>query len=57
VQLYLGFLDTPVPEACVWERLSDEQKSIVIGTLSRVMLQAASANGGEDKSDERHRQG
>ena len=57
MQLYLGFLDIPVPEAHVWERVSDEQKSLVIAMLSRVLLKAASANGGEDQSDERHRQG
>jgi len=57
VQLHLDFLDIPVPEAHVWERLNDEQKSLVIAMLSRVMLQAASAHGGEDNGDERHRQG
>ena len=57
MQLHLDFLDIPVSEAHVWERLNDEQKSLVIETLSRVMLQAASAHGGEDNGDERHRQG
>lgn len=56
MQLYLAFLDIPVPEACVWERLSEEQKSTVIQMLSRLMLKA-SANGGKETSDDRHQQG
>ena len=52
MQLYLDFLDIPVPEAHVWERVSDEQKSLVIAMLCRVLLKAASANGGEGQSDE-----
>jgi hypothetical protein len=39
-QLHLNFLDTPIPETCLWEQLGDEQKRIVIETLARLMTNA-----------------
>lgn len=44
VQLYLGFLNIPVPEACVWEQLSQERRKAVIQMLARLMINAVSAS-------------
>ena len=60
MQLYLGFRDISVPEACVWEQLSDQQRGIVIQVLTRLMLNAASAtraNRGKENEDDRQQQG
>jgi hypothetical protein len=40
-QLKLNFLDIPVPQACLWESLNNQQQQVVIETLARLMLQAA----------------
>ncbi len=40
-QPYLNFLDLPVPEACVWEQLTDQQKRAVIAAFARLMVRAA----------------
>ena len=37
----LNFLDRPDLEPHVWERLSDEQRTTVIGTMARVIRKAA----------------
>ena len=42
-QPYLNFLDLPVPEACVWGQLTDQQKSAVIAAIARLMAKAAVA--------------
>jgi hypothetical protein len=39
-QLNLNFTDIPLPETCLWEQLSDEQKQIVIETLARLLVKA-----------------
>jgi predicted Fe-S protein YdhL (DUF1289 family) len=39
-QLILNFTDIPIPETCLWEQLSDEQKRIVIETLARLLVKA-----------------
>jgi hypothetical protein len=60
MQLYLGFLDIPVPEACVWGQLSDERRKAVIQMLARLMTKAASASrtvdGKENEDDRQQRQ-
>ena len=56
MQLYLGLLDIPVPEACVWDQLSEERRKAVIQMLARLMTNAASANrtlGGKENEHER----
>ena len=37
----LNFLDRPDLEPHVWERLNDEQRTTVIGTMARVIRKAA----------------
>jgi phenylpyruvate tautomerase PptA (4-oxalocrotonate tautomerase family) len=39
-QLNLNFTDIPIPEACLWEQLNDDQKRIVIETLARLLVKA-----------------
>jgi hypothetical protein len=43
VQLYLNFLDIPVPDTWVWERLNQEQQATVIAAWTRLMIKAAAA--------------
>ena len=40
-QLNLNFIDIPIPETCLWEQLDDEQKRIVIETLTRLLVKAS----------------
>lgn len=40
-QPYLDFLDLPVPEACVWGQLTDQEKTAVIAAMARLMAAAA----------------
>jgi phenylpyruvate tautomerase PptA (4-oxalocrotonate tautomerase family) len=37
-QLNLNFIDIPIPETCLWEQFDDEQKRIVIETLTRLLV-------------------
>jgi hypothetical protein len=43
-QLNLNFINIPIPETCLWEQFDDEQKQIVIETLSRLLVKLAQAN-------------
>jgi hypothetical protein len=43
-QPYLNFLDLPVPETCLWGQLSDQEKTVVINILARLMVKAALAS-------------
>jgi hypothetical protein len=40
----LSFLDVPVPEASVWEALTDDQRAAVIDLLARLFVNAAVAH-------------
>jgi predicted Fe-S protein YdhL (DUF1289 family) len=50
-QPYLDFLDLPVPEACVWGQLTDQEKTAVIATMARLMAKAAAGNHQEQTND------
>lgn len=41
LQPYLDFPDLPVPETCVWEQLTDSDRTRVIQTLTRLMVKLA----------------
>lgn len=43
-QPYLNFLDLPVPEACVWGQLTDQEKTAAIAAIARLMVRAAAAD-------------
>ena len=44
LQPYLNFLDLPVPETCLWGQLTEQEKTIVIEKLTRLMVKAALAS-------------
>ena len=50
--MHLTFLDAPVPEASVWEALTDEQRALVIDVLARLFVTAAAAQTLEEPPDE-----
>ena len=45
-QLNLPFLDIPIPQTCLWEELNSQQKQLVVETLARLMVKAATRTGG-----------
>ncbi len=55
MQLDLNFLDVPVPENRVWERVGDEQKAVVIETITRILTKAAVAKNPKENGYERLR--
>ena len=48
----LTFLDVPVPEASVWQALTDAQRALVIDVLARLFVNAAAAQALEEPPDE-----
>jgi phenylpyruvate tautomerase PptA (4-oxalocrotonate tautomerase family) len=50
-QLNLNFTDIPIPETCLWEQLDDEQKRIVIETLTRLLVKATRDDHQEQPND------
>lgn len=42
LQPYLSFLDLPVPEICVWEQLTMQQKTAIVDALTRLLVKAVS---------------
>jgi len=48
----LSFLDVPVPEASVWEALTDAQRAVVIDLLARLFVNAAVAHALAEPRDE-----
>jgi predicted Fe-S protein YdhL (DUF1289 family) len=51
LQPYLSFLDLPVPEVCIWEQLTMQQRTTVIDVLTRLMVKAALANTPEQEHE------
>ena len=50
-QLYLNFLDIPLPETHLWEQLDDQQRRIVIETLARLLIKATRDQHQEQTND------
>jgi phenylpyruvate tautomerase PptA (4-oxalocrotonate tautomerase family) len=50
-QLNLNFIDIPIPETRLWEQLDDEQKRIVIETLTRLLVKATRDEPQEQTND------
>ena len=48
-QLNLNFIDIPIPETCLWEQFDDEQKRVVIETLTRLLVKLAQANNQQEQ--------
>jgi phenylpyruvate tautomerase PptA (4-oxalocrotonate tautomerase family) len=51
-QLNLNFIDIPIPETCLWEQFDDEQKRIVIETLTRLLVKLAQANHQQEQNND-----
>jgi hypothetical protein len=41
LQRNLNFIDLPIPETQVWETLENDQRTVVIEVLARLIAQAA----------------
>jgi predicted Fe-S protein YdhL (DUF1289 family) len=52
-QLNLNFLDIPIPETCLWEQLDDEQKRLVIETLTRLVVKLTQASNHQEQTQEK----
>jgi phenylpyruvate tautomerase PptA (4-oxalocrotonate tautomerase family) len=50
-QLHLNFTDIPIQETCLWEQFDDQQKRIVIETLTRLLVRATRAKDQEQTND------
>jgi phenylpyruvate tautomerase PptA (4-oxalocrotonate tautomerase family) len=48
-QLNLNFIDIPSPETRLWEQFDDEQKRIVIETLTRLLVKLAQTNNQQEQ--------
>ena len=48
-QLNLNFIDIPIPETCLWEQFDDEQKRVVVETLTRLLIKLAQANNQQEQ--------
>ena len=51
-QLNLNFLDIPIPETCLWEQFDDEQKRLVIETLTRLVVKLTQASNHREQTQE-----
>lgn len=52
-QLNLNFLDIPIPETCLWEQFADEQKRLVIETLTRLVVKLTQASNHQEQTQEK----
>jgi phenylpyruvate tautomerase PptA (4-oxalocrotonate tautomerase family) len=52
-QLNLNFIEIPIPETCLWERFDDEQKRVVIETLTRLVVKLTQANHHQEQTQEK----
>jgi predicted Fe-S protein YdhL (DUF1289 family) len=52
-QLNLNFIEIPIPEACLWEQFDDEQKRLVIATLTRLLFKLTRANNHQEQIQEK----
>jgi phenylpyruvate tautomerase PptA (4-oxalocrotonate tautomerase family) len=52
-QLNLNFIEIPIPETCLWEQFDDEQKRLVIETLTRLLVKLTRANNHQELTQEK----
>ncbi len=52
-QLNLNFIDIPIPETCLWEQFDDEQKRLVIETLTRLLIKLTQANNHQEQTQQK----
>jgi hypothetical protein len=49
LQRILNFLDIPIPETQVWETMENEQRTVAIEVLARLIAQATDPNPKQEK--------
>jgi hypothetical protein len=49
LQRILNFLDIPIPETQVWETLENEQRTVAIEVLARLIAQATDPSPKQEK--------
>jgi hypothetical protein len=49
LQRILNFLDIPIPETQVWETLENEQRTVAIEVLARLIAQATDLSAKQEK--------
>ena len=52
-QLNLNFIEIPIPETCLWEQFDDDQKRLVIETLTRLLVKLTRANNHQELTQEK----
>ncbi len=52
-QLNLNFIDIPIPETCLWEQFDDEQKRLVIETLTRLLVKLTQTSNQQEQTQEK----
>jgi phenylpyruvate tautomerase PptA (4-oxalocrotonate tautomerase family) len=52
-QLNLNFTGIPILETCLWEQFDDEQKRLVIETLTRLLVKLTQADNQEEQAQEK----
>jgi predicted Fe-S protein YdhL (DUF1289 family) len=52
-QLNLDFIEIPIPETCLWEQFDDEQKRLVIETLTRLLVKLTQTNHHQEQTQEK----
>src|SRR6266496_6571280 len=52
----LNFLERPLPETYLWERLDSDQRNIIIEALARLIAKVALANINQEQSNDRYHQ-
>src|SRR5260370_25336457 len=56
VSQQLNFLDQPLPETCVWDRLDPEPRKIFVAALAHLIARAALTNITQEHCHDRYRQ-
>ena len=51
-QLNLNFTDIPIPETCLWEQWTDEQKQLVVDVLARLLVKATTTGHRQEQAND-----
>jgi phenylpyruvate tautomerase PptA (4-oxalocrotonate tautomerase family) len=54
-QLNLNFIEIPIPETSLWEQFDDEQKRLVVETLTRLLVKLTQTNNQVEQTQTRRR--
>jgi len=54
VQIKLSFMDDlPVPQTSVWNQIDDEQKTVVVETIARLIAKVITAENHQEQKNDR----